>query len=150
MKMYIEISDEKLDDFSDQIADSLLVQTRSKVRKQLQSDVQIWIDELKGKLREDIITDQFWMSLRAKCREQLHAVLSQEAVAFCSNYRNTKQFKELFDSIVQVRHGHWINHPDDLFPADSMIECSVCHEYEYATANDNFCGNCGAKMDEVE
>ena len=48
-----------------------------------------------------------------------------------------------------VRHGHWINHPDDLFPADSMIECSVCHEYEYATANDNFCGNCGAKMDEV-
>lgn len=54
------------------------------------------------------------------------------------------------EDVQPVRHGHWINHPDDLFPEDSMIECSVCHEYEYATVNDNFCGNCGAKMDEVK
>ena len=62
-----------------------------------------------------------------------------------------KRFDDLPHADVQpVRHGHWINHPDDLFPEDSMIECSVCHEYEYATVNDNFCGNCGAKMDEVK
>lgn len=47
-----------------------------------------------------------------------------------------------------VRHGHWINHFDDLFPEDSSVECSVCHEYEGIMANDNYCPNCGAKMDE--
>ena len=49
-----------------------------------------------------------------------------------------------------IKHGHWINHFDDLFPEDSSVECSVCHEYEGIMANDNYCPNCGAKMDEVE
>jgi NADH pyrophosphatase NudC (nudix superfamily) len=49
-----------------------------------------------------------------------------------------------------VKHGHWIIHFDDLFPEDSSVECSVCHEYEGIMANDNYCPNCGAKMDEVE
>lgn len=49
-----------------------------------------------------------------------------------------------------VKHGHWINHFDDLFPEDSSVECSVCHEYEGIMANDNYCPNCGAKMDEVD
>jgi NADH pyrophosphatase NudC (nudix superfamily) len=51
---------------------------------------------------------------------------------------------------TRVRHGHWINHIDDLFPEDSSVECSVCHEYEGIMANDNYCPNCGARMDEVE
>ena len=29
--------------------------------------------------------------------------------------------------ISRVRHGHWIYHPDDLFPNDSTQECSYCH-----------------------
>lgn len=49
-----------------------------------------------------------------------------------------------------MRHGHWINHFDDLYPEDSSVECSVCHEYEGIMANDNYCPNCGAKMDEEE
>lgn len=63
--------------------------------------------------------------------------------------------KKIFDTIIDlqpdaVRHGHWINHFDDLFPEDSSVECSVCHEYEGIMANDNYCPNCGAKMDEEE
>lgn len=51
---------------------------------------------------------------------------------------------------MQIRHGHWIYHTDDLFPNDSTQECSYCHEEEYLTLiNDNYCPNCGAKMDEV-
>ena len=38
--------------------------------------------------------------------------------------------------VAPVRHGHWIYHPDDLFPYESTQECS-------------YCPNCGAKMDEV-
>ena len=48
---------------------------------------------------------------------------------------------------VPVVHAHWINHYDDIFPEDSMIECSACHEYMNYMACDNFCQNCGAKMD---
>ena len=47
----------------------------------------------------------------------------------------------------QVVHGHWINHFDDLFPEDSMIECSECHEFTNILPDDNYCPNCGAKMD---
>ena len=49
---------------------------------------------------------------------------------------------------VPVRHGHWINHYDDLFPEESTKECSVCHAEQMATMlNDNYCPNCGAKME---
>ena len=52
--------------------------------------------------------------------------------------------------VATVRHAHWIYHPDDLFPSDSTQECSYCHAEEYLTLdNDNYCPNCGAKMDEV-
>lgn len=46
-----------------------------------------------------------------------------------------------------VKHGHWINHFDDLFPEESTIECSVCHEHSPADMpHDNFCPHCGADM----
>ena len=48
---------------------------------------------------------------------------------------------------VPVRHGRWIYHIDDLFPAESTQECDQCHEEQPLTCNDNYCPNCGAKMD---
>ena len=57
--------------------------------------------------------------------------------------------KYIFADVTQVRHGHWIYHPDDLFPNDSTQECSYCHAEESLTLyNENYCPNCGAKMDE--
>lgn len=50
--------------------------------------------------------------------------------------------------VETVRHGRWIYHPDGLFPAESTQECSCCHEEEYFTLyNENYCPNCGARMD---
>ena len=40
----------------------------------------------------------------------------------------------------------WINHFDDLFPAESTIECSICHEHQPIQIDVNFCPNCGAIM----
>lgn len=49
--------------------------------------------------------------------------------------------------VQPVKHGRWIEHPDDIFPLESTIECSVCGEQENVNIhNDNFCPNCGCKM----
>lgn len=42
-----------------------------------------------------------------------------------------------------VRHGHWE------YWAGNLVKCSVCgYEYTDWLECDNYCGNCGAKMDE--
>ena len=47
-----------------------------------------------------------------------------------------------------VRHGEWILKPDELFPTESIQECSVCHAEESLSMwHDKYCPNCGAKMD---
>ena len=48
----------------------------------------------------------------------------------------------------EVKHGYWINHYSDIFPADYTQECSICHKEEGGNLwNDNYCPNCGARMD---
>lgn len=47
---------------------------------------------------------------------------------------------------VEQPTGHWINHYDDLFPAESTEECSICHQEQSIGNDDNYCPNCGAKM----
>ena len=46
--------------------------------------------------------------------------------------------------------GHWIKHYDDLFPEESTIECSECHNHQDITIDDSYCPNCGADMREVQ
>jgi hypothetical protein len=51
-------------------------------------------------------------------------------------------------NVQSVRHGHWIEHICELFPAEGTVECSECHEHESIfLVNDKYCPNCGAKMD---
>ena len=50
---------------------------------------------------------------------------------------------------TEIKHGEWILHYDELTPADSTIECSVCHEEERMSMHHKrYCPNCGAIMDE--
>lgn len=50
--------------------------------------------------------------------------------------------------VQPVVRGHWIEHISDLFPADSTIECDQCHAEQPTGIDDNFCPNCGARMEE--
>ena len=50
--------------------------------------------------------------------------------------------------VAPVIHAHWINHFDDLYPVESTAECSNCHEEQMTLLDNNYCPNCGAKMDE--
>lgn len=43
-----------------------------------------------------------------------------------------------------IRHGHW----EDIDGDGSIWRCSVCGEVQ--CCNSNYCGDCGAKMDEVK
>lgn len=46
-------------------------------------------------------------------------------------------------TIDPVKHGYWIDLNDD----GSSWKCSVCGEVQ--CCNSNYCGDCGAKMDEA-
>ena len=44
------------------------------------------------------------------------------------------------------KKGKWIMHIDDLFPAESTMECDQCHEEQPLECDDKYCPNCGAQM----
>lgn len=56
-----------------------------------------------------------------------------------------KNIREILEK-KYIAEGEWINHISDLFPAESTIECSVCHEEQPLGIDDNYCPNCGARM----
>ena len=46
----------------------------------------------------------------------------------------------------EPKRGRWIYHIDDLFPAESTMECNQCHAEQPLTCDDEFCSHCGADM----
>ena len=59
--------------------------------------------------------------------------------------------KEAFElackALEERPEGEWIMHIDETFPNESTQECNVCHAEQTICGNDdNFCPNCGAKM----
>ena len=75
--------------------------------------------------------------------------LRDKGVPYKETFVNLMQYATI-EEVAPVVHAHWTYEIDDLFPADSMMICSNCGEYEHLGVNDNYCGNCGAKMDEKE
>ena len=47
----------------------------------------------------------------------------------------------------EPKRGKWIYHIDDLFPAESTMECNQCHAEQPLICDDEFCPKCGAKME---
>lgn len=60
---------------------------------------------------------------------------SREDAADCIHYMDASD-------VAPVRHGRWINHT--MIDGHIHAECSECHKVRII---DNFCPNCGAKMD---
>lgn len=79
-----------------------------------------------------------------------HEIETHEYIPSKEAYQRIGYRVDMMRPEIVQKVGHWINHFDDLFPEDSTIECSVCHEHSPADMpHDNFCPNCGARM-EVE
>lgn len=82
----------------------------------------------------------------------------QAAIAFAISGR-TREFdgdkwirvSEVRESLKTMpsaeRRGRWIMHIDDLFPAESTMECDQCHEEQPLECDDKYCPNCGSRMD---
>lgn len=49
---------------------------------------------------------------------------------------------------TEIKHGSWTLHYDELYPAHSTIECTVCHAEERMSMHSKkYCPNCGSIMD---
>ena len=68
-----------------------------------------------------------------------------EQCAYCDIDKVLLPFEEAVDADVVVEMvGHWIK-----YPHNSGIYCSLCKKKRrYKDIHDNYCPNCGAKMDE--
>ena len=85
------------------------------------------------------------MNEYVNCKDLRDALYDADAITM-EGVKIINQFPSA--DVAHVRHGRWIYHPDDLFPGESTQECSYCHEEEYVNLrNENYCPNCGAKMD---
>ena len=64
----------------------------------------------------------------------------------CQQLEIQKRLKleEEFNDAEPIRHGHWVDVNGD----GSLWRCSVCGETQ--CCDSNYCGDCGAKMDEVK
>ncbi|MGN1058693.1 MAG: hypothetical protein ACI4Q7_05015 [Candidatus Avelusimicrobium sp.] len=95
--------------------------------------------------KKDVVPRDEYESLLRRFR---HLLESDYIRSFDEVDRRTGEYKRDIKEAAPVVHGRWIYHNDDLFPIESMQECSRCHEKEFMTLrNENFCTNCGAKMD---
>ncbi len=55
--------------------------------------------------------------------------------------------RTIISKVAERKKGKWIYHNDDLFPAESTMECDQCHEEQPLTCDDEFCPHCGAFME---
>ena len=76
----------------------------------------------------------------------------EDAMDGMHNVDDAKHIRALPSAdVAPVRHGRWIYQMDDLYPEESTMKCSVCGDFIFIRGeSDNYCPNCGAKMDEGE
>jgi len=73
-----------------------------------------------------------------------HMMLSKEKVLLIND------IEKLPSAEPKRIRGKWIYHIDDLFPAESTMECNQCHAEQPLICDDEFCPKCGAKMEATE
>ena len=104
---------------------------------------------------QDRLADALEMAIEALKQEPCtDAVSRKAAINACLKGLNRKEMVANIKALPSVtpaqKIGRWIMHIDDLFPVESTMECSECGEHQPITIDDNFCPNCGAKMQEVD
>ena len=98
--------------------------------------------------------DALWAE-RMKHAEEMERNL--ETCSFALRADNKARRNRVEEDIEIIRQlpsaqkmGKWIYHIDDLFPAESTMECNQCHAEQPLTCDDEFCPHCGAKMEVTE
>lgn len=111
-------------------------------------------------MAEDSIKIEYEIKeITTKLNEQHDTILLTEIVEFCGR-NDLLEYKVSVDTLREAlnfyfehkdrQKGKWIKHLDDLFPEESTMECSVCHEEQDIRCDENFRPHCGADMREEE
>ena len=99
---------------------------------------------LKGEKMDDLISRQAAIDALNKLSESTYEV--DYGVVDCDDAINAIAALPP----TEPKRGKWIYHIDDLFPAESTMECNQCHAEQPLTCDDEFCPHCGAKMEVTE
>lgn len=77
-----------------------------------------------------------------------HENANEHFIYGCETYKEWLEDLPTAD-VAKVKHGHWKHltlEPDDI-TGHTYGECSICGKRRIV---DNYCPNCGARMDEIE
>ena len=92
----------------------------------------------------DLISRQAALNALEALEQDAPSAMHASAIFDCED-----TIKRLPSVEPERKTGHWIIHSDDLFPSESTQECSECHEHQPLDwrHSDNYCPNCGIKME---
>lgn len=110
-------------------------------------------DDVNGKVNGDLVSREWLFDEIGKnyLDADNYPLHMRKKIQSCCAYANDIVESAPAVDAAPVVHGRWIYHVDYLFPTESTRECSVCHKEEFMTLrHENYCPNCGAKMDGEE
>ena len=84
----------------------------------------------------------------SKCSAKTEIIIdwTGKTIEWEGQYQNCSPHKVADSDTISRPKGKWIKHIDDIWPAESTLECNICHHEQPLSIDNNFCPFCGTDM----